>query len=437
MQNNYSIRNALFLIFAVSGFTGLIYESIWTQYLKLVLGHAAHSQTLVLALFMGGMAIGAWLISKKSRQIANPILLYALIELIIGLLAVIFHQVFISSQQLLYASVLPGIESPHIATTIRWLWAAMLILPQSIMLGATFPLMSAGIVRLFPMQTGSILAMLYFTNSIGAAIGVLFSGFVLIDLIGLPGTILTAGLLNIFLAFFVWFIIRGKPSAEIATTGETSTAKVASSDAFPYTRVILLASFLTGLASFFYEIAWIRMLNLVLGTTTQSFELMLSAFIAGIAFGGLWIRKRIDKIDNIIMFVGYVQIIMGMFAIYSILLYNSTFDIMLMMMEAINRNESGYMLFMASSHLIAFLIMVPTTFMAGMTLPLFTFSYMKAGHGEKGIGRIYAMNTLGSITGILLAVHLIMPVFGLKNLVALGSLVDILLCIGLMYLAYQ
>ena len=59
-------RSIYFTLFAVSGFAGLIYESIWTHYLKLFLGHAAYAQTLVLALFMGGMAIGAWIAGRKS-----------------------------------------------------------------------------------------------------------------------------------------------------------------------------------------------------------------------------------------------------------------------------------------------------------------------------------------------------------------------------------
>ena len=179
------------------------------------------------------------------------------------------------------------------------------------------------------------------------------------------------------------------------------------------------------------------MLNLVLGTTTQSFELMLSAFITGIAFGGLWIRKRIDRIDNVLMFSGYVQIIMGLLAALTIVLYNSTFDLMQVVMQALQRNESGYDLFITSSHLLAFAVMVPTTFMAGMTLPLFTYSYVKQGHGEKGIGRIYSANTVGSIVGIVIAVHLVMPQLGLKNLVALGSLVDIVLGVVLIYLGLR
>jgi hypothetical protein len=68
-----------------------------------------------------------------------------------------------------------------------------LILPQSILLGMTFPMLSTGILRRYPSEPGGSLAMLYFTNSIGAAIGVLVSGFWLIERVGLPGTILSAG----------------------------------------------------------------------------------------------------------------------------------------------------------------------------------------------------------------------------------------------------
>jgi predicted membrane-bound spermidine synthase len=82
-----------YIIFAVSGFSGLIYESIWSHYLKLYLGHAAYAQTLVLIIFMGGMAIGAWLCSRLSRNWYNVLLGYAFVEAIIGLLALSFHGV--------------------------------------------------------------------------------------------------------------------------------------------------------------------------------------------------------------------------------------------------------------------------------------------------------------------------------------------------------
>jgi spermidine synthase len=84
----------ILFIFTVSGFSGLIYESIWTHYLKLFLGHAAYAQTLVLAIFMGGMAFGSWLCSRYSLRWKSLLIGYALAEGLIGLCALLFHTVF-------------------------------------------------------------------------------------------------------------------------------------------------------------------------------------------------------------------------------------------------------------------------------------------------------------------------------------------------------
>src|SRR3954470_22210078 len=95
-------RSAYFLLFAVSGFAGLIYESIWSHYLKLFLGHAAYAQTLVLALFMGGMAIGAWLCSRLSSRWRNLLRGYAAAEALIGLAALAFHPIFVGVTGMAY-----------------------------------------------------------------------------------------------------------------------------------------------------------------------------------------------------------------------------------------------------------------------------------------------------------------------------------------------
>ena len=92
----------LFLLFTVSGFAGLIYESIWSHYLKLFLGHAAYAQTLVLALFMGGMAAGAWLASRFSARLGNSLRGYALVEAVIGIAALAFHPVFVATTDAAY-----------------------------------------------------------------------------------------------------------------------------------------------------------------------------------------------------------------------------------------------------------------------------------------------------------------------------------------------
>ena len=181
-------RNLLLLAFTVSGFSGLIYESLWTHYLKLFLGHAAYAQTLVLAIFMGGLAIGSWICSRRSRRWANLLAGYALAEGIIGLAALIFDPLFSGVVGATYSRVIPSLSAAPMVTTIKWTIGAGLILPQSILLGMTFPLMAGGFIRAFPERPGASLATLYFCNSVGAAAGVLTSGFFLIPQLGLPGT---------------------------------------------------------------------------------------------------------------------------------------------------------------------------------------------------------------------------------------------------------
>ncbi len=423
-------RLLLFVLFTVSGFAGLIYESLWTHYLKLFLGHAAYAQTLVLALFMGGMAIGAWLTSRWSGRWTNLLRGYAIVETLVGLAAIGFHDTFIAATEMAYTSWLPMAGGEYMAMAIKWSLAAALIMPQSILLGMTFPLMSAGLLRRHPARPGEAIALLYFTNSLGAAIGVLVSGFVLIDRLGLPGAMQMAGFFNIGLAVIVWLIAPGRDKQpepmRVAANSDASITPVA---------VMLFVALLTGAASFIYEIAWIRMLSLVLGASTHSFELMLSAFILGLALGGLWIRWRIDSLTRPIVFLAGVQVAMGLLALCTLPLYDAMFDFMQSVVRGLARTESGYGLYLAASHAIALTIMLPASFCAGMTLPLITYTLLRAGHGESSIGRVYAANTLGSIAGVAFAAQIGMPLLGTKGLMLIGSGLDVMLGIVLLWFA--
>jgi len=144
------------------------------------------------------------------------------------------------------------------------------------------------------------------------------------------------------------------------------------------------------------------MLSLVLGSSTQAFELMLSAFILGLALGGLWIRRRLDRITTPLRYAGYVQVFMGLCAMSTLPLYNSSFDFMGFMVSSLSKNDGGYTLFNLASQTIAMVIMLPATVMAGMTLPLFTYALLQRGAGERSIGRVYSANTIGAIIGVLL-----------------------------------
>jgi spermidine synthase len=416
-------RSAFYLLFIASGFAGLIYESIWTHYLKLFLGHAAYAQSLVLVVFMGGMAAGAAGCARLSERLRNPLLGYAIVEAAIGALALAFHPLFVGVTDWSYAALLPALGSEWTVLAAKLAVSCLLILPQSILLGATFPLMSAGLARAHPAAQGESIAMLYFSNSLGAAAGVLASGFVLIAWVGLPGTLRTAGVLNFALAMAVWLLARPARHSALRATGEASGQ-----------GLLLFIAFFTGLASFVYEIVWIRMLSLVLGASTHSFELMLSTFILGLALGGLAVRRQVDTSRSPERLLGWVQVAMGLFALATLPLYNWTFDVMEALMRGLARTDTGYFFFNLSGQAVAALVMLPATFCAGMTLPLITGAMLRGGAGERAIGQVFAANTLGAIAGVLLAVHIGLPLLGIKGALLLGCAIDITL--GLLLLGF-
>lgn len=406
------------LLFFLSGITGLIYESIWAQYLKLLLGHAAYAQLLVLVVFMGGMALGASICARYSHKIKNLFKAYAITELFLGLYGIFFHALFTSIQSLLQENILSTIQSPSIVTAVLWVTGTLLILPQSILLGATFPLMTSAVLRLVPQKGGRLMAWLYFVNTIGGAVGVLLSGFILVDCLGLPGTMFSTGIMNGLIALCVLSMAIPAQPIKIASI---------KNKLFLYAPMaILFYAALTGFASFLYQIAWVRMLSMVLGSSTHAFELMLSAFIAGLAMGSLYVYKIINSLQYPLRNLAHIQILMGAMALSTLPLYNISFEVFCFF-KMIPKTNDGYHLFNVLTHGFCFLFMLPTTFCAGMTLPILTKILLDKNHGEKSIGQVYASNTLGAIMGAVLAQQWLMPFFGLKIVIGLGGAVDILL----------
>ena len=421
----------LAFFFFLSGCAGLIYESIWSHYLKLFVGHAAYAQALVLVIYMGGMALGSWLAARCSSKMRELLVGYALIEIVIGITALFFHPIFVGYLSVSYDSVMPSLGSSLSVTLYKWVTAPLLILPQTVLLGATFPMMTGGIIRVSGERPGRTISVLYFVNSLGGAVGVLLSGFYLIGKCTFPGTVRFAGILDIIVGtgvLLLWFFIRRSQDAmrknEKKKGRSENTAAAVPVPIDNAGRVMLLIAALTAASSFMYEVGWTRMLSLVLGSSTHSFELMLSAFILGIAIGGFWIRKRADSVSRQITMLAVIQVVMGAFAVATLFFYSNLFYLMRFFMASLDKTGQGYIMFHLYSHLICLLLMLPATVPAGMTLPLITAFLYRRNSDEAMIGRVYASNTVGSIIGVLLAVQVLLPFAGLKALLIIGGSID-------------
>ena len=419
----------LYLAFFLSGAAALAYESVWTRYLGLLVGHDAHAQVLVLVIFLGGMSGGAALVARHTHRIRNPLVGYALVEAVVGALALGFHDLFGAVSALAYDGIFPALAGGPLLEPAKWLVAGLLILPTSLLLGATFPLMSAGVVRLAPARPGRILALLYCTNALGGAVGVLLAGFLLVRMAGLPGTLAAAAAANLVVALLAY------------AAGRTAPARPpldAASDALParepltpaMQRLLVIVAFGTAVASFAYEIDGVRMLLLVLGSAAHSFELMLSAFILGLAIGAFAIQ-RADRLAAPLATLAAVQVAMGVLAVLTLPVYVASFDWMSALMATFTPTDSGYAAFSVSRYALCLAVMLPATICAGMTLPLITRALLLGGAGEAAIGRVYAWNTLGSIVGVALAALVLLPALGLKPMLVVAGAADVALGLAL------
>jgi len=423
----------MLIFFVLSGLSGLVYQSLWTQYLSLILGSSAYAQSLVLSIFMGGMAAGAWLSSRLLHRMRNLLLAYGLIEGVVGLMGLAFHALFLAVSHWLYTAWLPGLESDEAIGLSRWAVAAALILPQTLLLGMTFPIMSAGLMRWMPQRAGAVLGGLYFFNSIGAAFGALLATFVLVPAGGLPGAMGFAGILNVLIFAGVW--LAKVPARAEAAQLSTDAPKQAPGERDRIAVAVLAIAGLTGLSSFMYEVGWIRMLSLALGTSQHAFELMLAAFIGGLALGGLYVRGRLDRIADPLRYAGWIQVLMGLAALATLPLYDHSFVFVSGLLNTLAPSSTGYVFYNIATASVAIVIMLPAAFFAGMTLPVLTYVLLRRGRGERAIGQAYAINTVGAILGVLIMVHFAMPALGLKLAMVLAASIDLLLGLVLLKLA--
>lgn len=426
--------------FLISGVAGLVYEVLWSRYLGLFVGHTAYAQVLVLAVYLGGMAVGSLAVADLSRRLDSPLRWYAGAETVLALFGLAFHFLFVAATDFGYDVLFPAVGSAAAVGAVRWGLAGLLILPQAIVLGTTFPLMAAGLVRDDRSHPGGSVAEAYLLNTLGGAAGVLLAGFGFIAWFGLPGTSVAAAVLNLAAAGLVLASTRVRPTtAEIASPGEGAagsleprSSRELEAAGAGLTIILLAVAFGTAVASFAYEIGWIRMLSLVLGSATHAFEIMLSAFIFGIAVGAWLVRRLSDTSPRPVRLLGLVQVWMGLTALASLPLYLGTFDVMRRMVQGLSGAAWGYELFNLGRYGLGLVVMLPSTVLAGMTLPLVTGALLRAGREERTIGRVYGVNTVGSVVGAGLAGLIALPVLGLEGLITAGAAVDVALGLWLL-----
>lgn len=404
MQLSPLHKRLLYLLFALSGFSALVYEILWTKYLSLSVGTTMVAVSLVAATFMGGLALGSYIIGRYSDRTDNLLQIYAILEGLIALFALLFPPTLALATSLhthLERSfpTYSGLE--HL---LHFLFAVLMLLPPTFCMGGTFPLMC----RLFARkQCGGQIGRLYALNTAGAVFGSFLAGYVLIPSLGLSRTGWLAASINLGIAGASYFLSRKttivikKPAIQEPPDTPLDPSRV---------RFALVAIGLIGLFSLAYEILWTRVLLLFLGNTTYAFALILSAFLLGIAIGGaIYARKVFPQLNEKRLFAR-LTLLMGCSILVTAPFYDRLADFFLW---AHTISGENWWILTLISFCIVILVMLLPTVLSGSLLPA-AAALLQTGRRQTGtgVGMVVLSNTLGATVGSLLAGFVLIPTLG-------------------------
>lgn len=389
-----------------SGAAGLMYETLWARILSTTFGSSASAVCLVLTVFMAGMAAGGFLLGRAADRSAEPLKLYAALELALGLYGL--------ASFWLMRSVEPGL-------------ALVLMAPPAVLMGATLPVLSRH-QALTGAGVGGGVSMVYAWNTFGGVFGTAFAGFWAISRLGVSGSLLAAAALSFTAAAGAWrFAGSARPVPAPALAGEADTG---GENAPPAAVWAFLA--LSGFSTLAYEALWTRLLALVLGSTVYSFATILAAFLTGLALGGAVVFPWVEKSRRRLEVFGWMQLGIAAWAVLVLGLYPR----LPWMYVRLFASLSGLWLAAANAGLV-FLVLLPAALMMGMGLPwLARLAVRRAGSNAGAeVGAAYAVNTLGAALGPWAASFALVPLFGLSGAVSAVALINLLMGSAALFLA--
>lgn len=412
-----------YFFFFLSGVTALIYETAFARQLGLIFGSTLTGVSVVLAVFFGGLALGALLLGPRADRY-SPLRLYGFLEIGIGIWAII-AVLLIPGIRGLYAGLTSNLQlSLGGRTLIQSILSALVLLPTTILMGATLPALSRGLTKTLGHRFKDI-GMLYGINTIGATTGTLLCGFLLLENLGYLKTIMAAMVANFVIGVAALMLASGKGQApvEIKSQPEESKGGIESQTSSNKTTnlqlVILFMATISGFAALGYEVVWFRTLIFTVVTDTYAFSLMLGTYLLGIGGGSIiaarrFRRPRRSSQDSDTWFeLGILEITIALLVVIG-------FTILIWLNVQLPRPPTSDPTFWAktlrNTTLQALALILPTTLVLGYAFPLmvslYTTNMKKMG---RQVGRVTAFNTFGGIIGSLAAGFILIPLAGIQT----------------------
>lgn len=430
-MNRQALRVAL-LLFG-SGFCALVYQTAWLREFRLIFGASTAASAAVLAIFMGGLGAGSWLLGKRADRAKRPLELYGNLELFIALTAMVTP------------FALQGVRALYIwtggsealgatgATAVRLILSALVLAAPTLAMGGTLPAAIRAIESPEDTTRRSV-AIVYAANTLGAVLGTALTTFVVFEIFGVRNTLWMAALLNVIVALIARVSARTMPVPSAAAPAVEVAGPVEPPPGHVPMRFVLLAAATTGFVFFLLELAWYRMLSPILGGSTFTFGLILALALAAIGAGGALYgaRRRTEATLQHFALVSAIEAVM--------ILVPLALGDRLAVLAAILRNLTlfGFSGLVLGWTVIASIVVVPAALVSGYQFPLM-IALLGRGSEKVGahVGWAYAANTFGSIAGSLTGGFWLIPLLGAPLAWKLSAVALAVLAVASMVLAVR
>ena len=413
-------RFLLYLLFFLSGSTGLGYEIIWNRKLTLIFGGTVYAVSTVLTVFFTGLALGALLIGREMDKGRSPIKAYILLEVLIGIFGICSPLLFVGIDAVYY-HIQPLVGSSLAGlTAIRFVLSFLALIVPTTLMGATLPVL-VKLVATADQEVAEKAGRLYAINTVGAALGTILGAIVLIPLMGVNGSLYALGLVNLGIAAAAYVVFRGSPA-------QAKPPVQVEEPHTPLERYILFLFGIVGFVSMVYQVAWIRLLIQVTGSTIYTFGLMLSVFIVGVGLGSEISTRLLHRIKNSLL--AFVLIEMAASA-YSLVLV-SEFDRLPMLFTSLAlEQDAGFTGILLLKVLINAIVLLFPTLMFGAAFPVVASIFAsRASRSGGDIGSVYSVNTIGGVLGSFIGGFFILPALGTQTTIVATSIVGLLVVVA-------
>ena len=417
-------------MFLLSGAAALMYQMVWARKLELVFGVTLYATSAVVSAFMAGLALGSLFFGRLVDRWKKPLVLFALLEAGIALFAFAFPAILIALRWIYVGFYGPFGDNYMVMSLVRFALAFLVLIVPTSLMGGTLPVITRACAGT-GQGLGRKVATLYSLNNLGAFLGCMTAGYVLLELLGPTGTMRSAAFLNLVVVMMALRLSPASaaqlPSPGGAPESERSPGPTRVRLSMPV-KVALWVFALEGVTSLVYQMAWVRTLIFFVFTSVYSFTVIVGTFLVGLALGSFVCRRWVDRLRNPYFALGAIEMGVGLTALVTIPLLPFLLGIDSGLQSLMPSGFPSRLGTTAANFAITFLVILAPTACMGATLPVVSRIYVSEvrGLGRK-MGVLGCLDTIGSVFGAFAGGFILIPLLGASRTIVITALVNLAL----------